>query len=30
VVVVGTNRAIAVSPDGQDTVSASELNKFIP
>jgi len=30
VVVVGSNRAIAVSPDGQDSVPDSELKKFIP
>jgi len=30
IVVVGKNRAIAVSPDGRDSVSSSELQKFTP
>ena len=30
IVVVGKNRAIIVSPDGRDSVSDSELKKFIP
>ena len=29
IVVVGSNRAIIVSPDGRDSVSDSELKKFI-
>ena len=29
-IVVGQNRALVITPDGQDEVSSSQLSKFLP